>query len=142
MPRTLVDTAQVHDVEARIREGARFGYVSGNGGMLSKHSLGIYGNEPPAQGYQHPDTSSEQAKIDATAIEATSEAEGKATVDGGTVVYGRGGEVTSAPVIATLDDGRRVVANAHESLLPEMAGRSLVGQTIQVTGASPPIYTL
>ena len=96
-------------VAQKIREGAaNLGYVSGNGGMLSKHSLGIYGSAPPDAGYKLADTSAQQREINAGAIEATSQASGAATVEGNTVVYDREGQVTSAPVVATLDDGRRV----------------------------------
>ncbi len=126
----------------RLRETGRFAYVSGNGGVLSKHSVGIYSSEPPANGFQRPDTSAEQKAIDEAAIPATSQAEGRAQVAGGTVVYDRNGTVTSAPVIATLEDGQRVVANAEPELLPELAGRSLVGETIDVRGAAPPTYSL
>ncbi|MDP6981406.1 MAG: hypothetical protein QF570_22835 [Myxococcota bacterium] len=125
----------------QLREKGRFAYVSGNGGILSKHSVGIYSSEPPTDGFQHPDTSTEQKAIDEAAILATSRADGTARVVGGTVVYDRNGVVTSAPVIATLDDGRRIVANADPELLPDLAGRSLVGETINVKGEAPPTYS-
>jgi len=141
-PGNNYSTHGIVGVAQHLRNGARFGYVSGNGGILSKHSLGIYSSDPPAEGFRHPDTSREQAAIDASAIPATSEAEAAATVVGGTVVYDREGRVTSAPVIATLADGRRVVAMAEAGLLPELAGRSLVGESIRVRGAAPPTYTL
>lgn len=128
-------------VGLRLRESGRLGYVSGNGGVLSKHSIGIYSNEAPGQAFQRVDTTSEQEMIAASAIEVALAAEGDATVDGGTVVYGRDGSPSSAPIIATLTDGRRVVANAAPECLPGLAGRTLVGETIQVTGANPPTYT-
>jgi len=126
----------------RLREGGRFAYVSGNGGLLSKHSIGIYGNEPPAAGFVFADTSSAQAEIESSALEVAHEAEGKATVVGGTVVYDRAGDVVAAPVIATLTDGRRVMPVADPSLLAGLAGRSLVGETVHVSGSAPPTYTL
>jgi hypothetical protein len=51
-----------------------------------------------------------------------------------TVALGHGGEVTAAPVIARLDDGRHVAAAAHSSELPSLAGRNLVGTRIEVEG--------
>jgi hypothetical protein len=63
---------------------------------------------------------------------------GHATVVAATVVYD-GESVASAPVIATLDDGRRVVASAAPSQLPALAGRNLVGARVRVAGA-PPTY--
>lgn len=125
----------------RLRESGRFGYIAANGGFLSKHSLGLYGSEPPPGGFQSPDMSEQQAKINASALPVAKEASGQATVVGGTVVYGRDGAVESAPVIATLGDGQRVVAKAEPALLPSLAGRSLVGEQISVSG-SPPVYKL
>ena len=57
------------------------------------------------------------------------------------MVYARDGSVASAPVIARLDDGRRIVAQAASSLLAELAGQSLVGRRILVAG-SPILYRL
>jgi acetyl-CoA C-acetyltransferase len=129
-------------VGLRLREGGRLGYVSGNGGVLSKHSIGIYSNEAPANAFQCVDTPKEQDVIAASALAVALEAEGNATVDGGTVVYGRDGAPASAPIIATLTDGRRVVANASPETLPSLAGRTLVGETVKVSGANPPIYSI
>ncbi len=135
-------THGIASTAARLREGGRYAYLTGNGGLLSKHSIGIYGSAPAPNGFVHADTSKQQAEINAAALEVMSEAEGQATVDGGTVVYDRNGGVASAPIIATLGNGQRVVALADEAMLPELAGRSLVGETVQVRGASPPLYTL
>ena len=63
-------------------------------------------------------------------------------VDAGTVVYGRDGAPSFAPVIATLADGRRICAVADEATLPSLAGRPLEGVTIRVTGAHPPQFSL
>lgn len=122
-----------------LREHGGLAYVSGNGGLLSKHSIGLYGAEPAPEGYVSADLSGVQERVTAAGIEVLEEASGVATVVGGTVVYDREGEVRSAPVIARLPDGRRVVANASEEVLPDLAGRSLVGERILVDG-KPPSY--
>ena len=129
-------------VALRLREGGRLGYVTGNGGILSKHSIGIYSNEAPERPFQIADTSAAQQAIQDSALEWTSEAEGEAVVDAGTVVYGRDGSPAFAPVIATLPDGKRICAVADEATLPTLTGRTLEGQTIRVTGASPPKFTV
>jgi acetyl-CoA C-acetyltransferase len=129
-------------VALRLRESGRIGYVSGNGGVLSKHSIGLYGKDAPPAGFRLADTRREQESIQASARPVAYEAEGEATVDGATVVYERDGTPGAAPVIATLDDGQRVVAVASEDVLGEVAGRSLIGERIRVSGAHPPTYTL
>ena len=131
----------IASVVGRLRRSGRLAYVAGNGGFLSKHSLGIYGSAPPTRGFVRVDTSRQQAEISAAALPVTADASGSATVVGCTVVYGRDGGVASAPVVATLDDGRRVAAQAEKALLVDLAGRSLVGARVYVSG-SPPQYRL
>jgi acetyl-CoA C-acetyltransferase len=126
----------------RLRESGRLAYVSGNGGLLSKHSLGLYGSEPRAEGFVLADTTKEQSEINEAALPVVFEANGPALVDGGTVIYDRSGEVAAAPVIARSPNGSRLVATASPEILPELAGRSLVGETILVSGSEPPTYTL
>lgn len=125
---------------ARVREGARLAYVSGNGGLLSKHSIGLYGGSPPPRGFVRADTTAAQARIEAEALEVVASAEGPAQVDGGTVVYDRDGAVAAAPIVATLSDGRRVAAVAEPGLLPELSGRSLVGERVVLAAGVPPVY--
>ncbi|MBK7951094.1 MAG: acetyl-CoA acetyltransferase [Deltaproteobacteria bacterium] len=129
-------------VVLRLRERGRLGYVSGNGGYLSKHSIGLYAAAPREAGsaFVLADTSKAQAEIEAAARRVTLEAEGRARVDGSSVIYGRDGSVEAAPIIATLEDGRRVVARAEDERLAGCAGRFLVGETVEIRGASPPTY--
>jgi len=132
-----------------LREQGGLAYVAGNGGLLSKHSIGIYGGTPPPRGFVVADPDEEQARIASDGLEVFEEASGIATVVAGTVVYDRAGEVTSAPVIATLDSARpseaadapRIVANAEEAILSGLKGASLVGRKVRVEG-KPPVYAL
>lgn len=127
----------------RLRERGGKAYVSGNGGYLSKHSVALYSATPreaPGAAFVQADTARAQDEIDAAARPVTQEAEGLACVVGGTVVYGREGEVESAPIIAELPDGTRLAARADEAILGELAGRSLVGERVRVSGGSPPVY--
>ena len=125
----------------RLRESGGLGLVNANGGYLSKHSVGIYGDRPPAEGFRLADTREQQQRIESEARPVALQAEGEAGVAGGTVVYDRDGSVARAPVIADLDDGRRVVAQADPALLPDLAGVSLVGRRVRISG-EPPIYRL
>ena len=123
----------------KLREVGGLGLVAANGGYLSKHSLGLYGSSPPPQGFHASDTAAAQARIDEASLNSVIEATGEARVEGGTVVYARDGSVASAPIIARLDDGRRIVALAEPSILAGLAGESLVGRRIRVSG-SPILY--
>lgn len=123
----------------RLRGTSSLALTTGLGWYTTKHSIGVYGGEPPPEGFRRGDTADAQAAIDATAIEVALSAEGRATVDAATIIYDRGGEVSGAPVFARLEDGRRIAANAPAEEWPHLAGVSLVGATIEVSG-EPPTY--
>lgn len=113
------------------------GLVSALGWFVTKHALGVYGNQPPPRGFVAPDLTSEQEAIDAAAVVVATEAEGEATIEAATVVFDREGLPIGAPIIATLSDGRRVVAQAAEGVeLAALVGRDLVGEAV-VVGGSP-----
>ncbi|MCP3984816.1 MAG: acetyl-CoA acetyltransferase [bacterium] len=119
----------------QLREVGGIAYVGANGGLLSKHAIGIYGATPAPQGFVAADTRDAQAEIEAAMLPFTTEAEGIAEVVASTVVYGRDGSVQTAPVIASLEDGRRVVAEADESIRESLAGTCLIGERVQVAGS-------
>ena len=119
------------------------GLVTGLGWYVTKHSVGLYGSSPPPAGYRRGETDEDQKRIDASAVPVTGDGgDGSdATVDAATVVYDRDGSATSAPVIATMPDGRRIVARAEPELLADLVGRTIVGATVRVAG-NPPTYRL
>jgi acetyl-CoA C-acetyltransferase len=122
---------------SKLHETDGLGYVGANGGMLSKHSIGVYGTTPPPRGFVAADTSEQQARIDAAALPLAlpgDGAEGRAEVVASTVVYDRDGAIVDAPVIATLEDGRRVAARADESWVGTLEAKSLVGTRVHVSG--------
>ena len=119
----------------RLREVGGLGYIGANGGFLSKHSMGLYATTPPPNGFVAADTREAQAKIDAAALEVATEASGEATVVTSTVVYDRTGAVADVPVIAVLDDGRRVAARPEEGAAPDLADAVSIGGRIQVEGS-------
>ncbi|MEY2477265.1 MAG: acetyl-CoA C-acetyltransferase [Actinomycetota bacterium] len=123
---TMVDRLRTGD------EGA-CGLVSALGWYTTKHSYGLYGTSPPPSGFVNADLSARQRDIDATALPVAMTADGEGTVVASTVVYD-GESAAMAPIIATLDDGRRVVAAAAPGQLPSLSGRNVVGERVRVTG--------
>jgi acetyl-CoA C-acetyltransferase len=115
--------------------GGRLGLTTGVGWYLTKHSVGLYGSVPPARGYRPSDTCDAQAVIDSSALPyvmAGEEVASPATVEASTVLYDREGNATAAPVLATLDDGRRVAASLGDGDAGAVAGSFLVGRRIHV----------
>ncbi len=128
-----------------LRGESGIGLITGLGGFITKHSVGIYGSEPPPQGFQAGDTTADQKAIDASALTVATSGEGPALVEGATITYDKDGvSPTGAPVVARLDDGTRVVAVADAALASELAaaGRNLVGERVQISPATPPTYRL
>jgi acetyl-CoA C-acetyltransferase len=121
------------------------GLVSGIGWYATKHSVGVYATSPDEKnGWTRGDTDHDQLKIDRSELPIADEVPDSgvlATVDASSVQYGSSGEVTGAPVLATLDDGRRVAAAAAADSveLTRLEGRNLVGETVRIAG-SPPRY--
>lgn len=128
-------THAIATMVARCREEPdSVGLVTGLGWYVTKHSVGLYGAAPPPRGWQHPDLSAEQGRIDATAITvAGSDASGPAVVDAMTVLHDRTGSPRAAPIVATLFDGRRVAAvPAEPDLAQSLSGLSLVGGSVAI----------
>jgi acetyl-CoA C-acetyltransferase len=123
----------------RLRERSGHALVGALGWYVTKHSYGVYGANPPPDRFQRADLSAEQAAIDESARPVASpndEVSGRATVVASTRVPDRDGAITSAPVFADLDDGRRVVAGAADpsSVPPDLVGSNVIvdGQTYRV----------
>jgi acetyl-CoA C-acetyltransferase len=92
----------------RERPGAK-GLVTGTGWYLSKHAIGVYSTQAP-----EPDRGAEplpeRPRPDAS-VELALEAEGPATIETYTVVFGRNGGPSQGIVVGRLEDGRCFLAN-------------------------------
>lgn len=126
-----------------LREQGGRGLVTALGWFATKHAVGVYGIAPPEGGFRIGDTEGAQREIDVSAITVSGELHGAtaATVVASTVIYDRSGDVQSAPVIATLDDGQRVAAMADRVELPRLEGKNLVGSLVRIEG-TPPRYRI
>lgn len=125
-----------------LRGTGGLGLCSSPGGFMTKHGVTVLGATPPPEGFRRGDTDADQAAIDASALTVAvdDDIDGDARVLANTVSYAADGSVEGAPMIGLLDDGRRVAAIADPDLLPELAGRLLVGETVHVR-ADPPMWT-
>jgi acetyl-CoA C-acetyltransferase len=90
------------------------GLVSCISGMITKHGMALWSTRPPEGGYHFADVSDE-TRARTTVLDHAPEHDGRARVDGYTVLHSRGGEPERAIVVATTRDGRRCVAASSDS---------------------------
>lgn len=103
------------------------GFVSANGGFITKHAFGVYGTEPPATAFRHAEP---QAEVDALPSRVLCEdPDADITVEAWTVMHDRDGEPASGIIVGLLDDGRRAwgtttkADHLHTMLTTEMGGQ-------------------
>ena len=129
------------------------GLVTANGGMLTKHSFGVYGKEPPARPYRHENL---QPEVDAQPRrDSVAEHDGEAEIESYTVVFGDGApppttnykaiygkqvEASSRPSVAhlacLLPDGRRTWANLDDpEVMDAMCRQEFCGRSVRIDGA-------
>ena len=132
----------IASVVARIRESGGKGLVTANGGFLSKHSLGVYAATPPARGFRAMNTDAAQERISASARPVAEKPAGEARVVAATVEYARDGSVARAPIFADLPNGERALADADPACLEALAGRSIVGEEVVLSGSGPFLYRI
>jgi acetyl-CoA C-acetyltransferase len=108
------------------------GLVTGVGGYLTKHTLGLYSTEPPPVGFRWADAQ-EQAEATPTR-ELAEDVDGTATVESWVVQHGRDGDAEAVQVACLLDDGRRTWASSDDGdTVAEMrAGAEQVGRVVKV----------
>ena len=99
-------------VERLRAEPGALGLVTALGWYITKHSIGIYGSEPPPRPFaaEHP-----QAQVDALPRRGwVPEHDGPVTIESFTVMHDRDGEAALGIVACTLPDGRRAWGNVRE----------------------------
>lgn len=116
----------------RLRdEPETLGLVSGLGWYITKHAVGVYGAKRPSGDWERTDPAIDQAEIDADPHpEVVDAADGPATVEAYTVVYGREG-AEHGIVVGRLEDERRFVAltpSDDAALLEAMTTREFIGE--------------
>lgn len=106
-------THAIAEIVARVRDRpGTYGMVAANGGILSKHSVGIYTTTPTA--WRAERTAAARAELDAApTVRSVYHADGRATVESCAVRFERDGSAV-AIVVGRLDDGSRFLANVLE----------------------------
>jgi acetyl-CoA C-acetyltransferase len=130
--------AMVH----RVRGGAKFGLLYGQGGFVTKHHALVLTPNAPAQALS--ETTSVQAIADSNRGEAPKfnpEAGGSGKVESFTVIYDRNGDVKHGVVILRTGDGERTLARIPAADTPTLArlldlDRTPIGSTGPISKAA------
>ena len=118
----------------RAKPGS-WGFVSANGGYLTKHSFGVY-STVPAEGWARVDPDTYQAEVDAQRGPGLVEKpEGDATIEACTVIFDRGAP-GQGTVIGRLASGERFLSVMRENL-GELIDKPVIGRRITVTAGEP-----
>lgn len=114
-------------VEVLRNDAGSLGLVSANGGMLTKHALGLYSTEPPARDYAAVNV---QEAVDQVPVTAVAEDHtGDVTVEAYTVMHNADG-IEEALCALKTDDGARTwgrvtdVVAAEHMMAEEAIGRA------------------
>ncbi|MCY3963788.1 MAG: acetyl-CoA acetyltransferase [Acidobacteria bacterium] len=135
----------------RETDGGR-ALVTANGGMLTKHSFGVYSAEEPDRPHRHEDLTAEVHALPKR--EAVADYTGPAEIESYTVMFGGGSakstsyrstygereapsfEPTVAHLACRLPDGRRSWANVEDrDTLRDMCAQEFCGRPVQIDGA-------
>ncbi len=127
------------NVVKRLREtGDGYGLVGANGGFITKHCVGIYGKRPGD--WVMADKDALKAKVEAQAKPDTAYfADGRATIDGYSVEYGRKGP-KRAYMVGRLEDGRTFIGSTDRGdteTVAEMLAEDPIHKTVYVTSKGP-----
>ena len=101
------------------------GLVTANGGFLTKHAFGVYGAEPPPQGFCHADHQDEVDELPRR--ELAEEVDGPVTVESAVVMHDRDSVAQRAIVAALSPDGRRAWGGTDE---PDAMAAIMAGETV------------
>jgi acetyl-CoA C-acetyltransferase len=118
----------------RLREApaGTYGLCTANGGFITKHAMGVYGNEPPAAGFKWQDVQDEVDR--APTREAVGDHDGEAVVETWTVMHDREGQPENGLAAMLIPDGRRAWATTQDpDALKVLLTDDMIGRTVHIT---------
>ena len=109
-----------------------FGLCTANGGLLTKHAVGVYSTRPPERMIASPVT-----RTDFGSREVVPDHAGTARVAGYTVRYATDGEKTHGFAVCEIPGGQRLLARFDDpDLLDWFTENEGVGRTVEVSGTT------
>jgi acetyl-CoA C-acetyltransferase len=121
--------------DLRAQPGEK-GLVWANGGYATKHAFGVYGTEPPAEGFRHGYPQDEIDALPRRDLASGEDAEGPATIEAYTVMHDREGSPEQAITTCLLEDGRRAWGlSTDPGVMSAMTEGEWVGRQVALSAA-------
>jgi len=131
-----LNNATLHAIAAmvaRLRTDAgSWGLVHGNGGMATKHSIGIYRSAPPSRAFADIDAG---AAIEARPRVADHDHVGRGTIVGYTVIHDREGPEAVLAILRTTEGSQTFARSTDTPLMIRAGQEELVGLPARRTDA-------
>ncbi|MGI9601826.1 MAG: acetyl-CoA acetyltransferase [Acidimicrobiales bacterium] len=131
-----LNNATLHAVAAMVERlrgnDGTYGLVHGNGGVATKHSIGIYGPNPAATAFADLDA---QPEIDLRSRVPEPDHAGPATIAACTVIHDREGPEAALAVLTTPSGTRCFARSNDEAVMTALAESEYVDQPAQRTAA-------
>jgi acetyl-CoA C-acetyltransferase len=112
-----------------------FGLCSANGGFVTKHAIGVYSTEPPADGFKWSNAQDEADRLTNQREAAPEDYDGDVTIEAWTVMHSREGEPENGIAAALLPDGRRTWGTTQDAdVLKAMTVEEFAGRRARLDG--------
>lgn len=112
-----------------------FGMCTANGGFITKHAIGLYSTEPPADGFKWSDAQDEADRLTTPREVAPEDYAGEVSIETWTVMHSREGEPENGIAAALLPDGRRTWGTTQDrDVLKAMTVDDFIGRNARLDG--------
>lgn len=132
--------AIVNVAENLRKNGEGYGLVGANGGILTKHAIGIYGVSAPEKGFRQANKAALQTIVDTQSTPVFAEfADGRAMIETFAVEFGRAGPKRGF-IFGRLEDGRRFLGStdrADTETVQNLLAQDPIGKEVFVTSKGP-----
>jgi acetyl-CoA C-acetyltransferase len=107
------------------------GLCSANGGYLTKHAIGLYSTEPPANGFRWASCQDEVDRIPPTTV--AEDSTGPVEVEAYTVMHGQDGPEMALFALRTADGARTFGNSADPATMQAVMNEEAVGRSAQLS---------
>lgn len=120
-------------VEVLRQDAGKKGFITANGGFLTKHAFGIYSTEPPPRDFSHQNLQDEVDQCPSR--DWLVDYAGDVTIESYSVMYGAAGPAVAHTACLTAD-GKRTWANTTDTeVMAAMTTEEFCGRAASIDGA-------